>query len=170
MMVMLNNWDAFKKNNRVLHDKNSGEDKYTVTDLGATLGAVGGIGGRRSKGNVQDYQRKRLVRNVDDKGNVKFEYDVRPKGLGRIVSFVAPPLYFRQRKATKTMQKVPVEHAAWMGSVLGQLSDDQLRDSLRAAGYDRSTQDAYLRALRGRINELNRLKQSQLATRQRRVR
>src|SRR6185295_16326783 len=60
MMVLLNNWDVFKKNNRVLHDKDTGEDIYTVTDLGATMGAAGGIGGLRSKNNVQDYQRKRL--------------------------------------------------------------------------------------------------------------
>jgi hypothetical protein len=169
MMVLLNNWDVFKKNNRVLHDKDTGEDHYTVTDLGATMGAAAGIGGGRSKNNVQDYQRKRLVKKVEN-GNVKFDYDVRPKGFGRLLSVVAPPLYFRQRKATKTVQKVPVEHAAWMGSVLGQLSDDQLRDSLRAAGYDRSTQEAYLRAIRGRINELNQLKGSQLATRERRTR
>jgi hypothetical protein len=169
MMVLLNNWDVFKKNNRVLHDKDTGEDHYTVTDLGATMGAAAGIGGGRSKNNAQDYQRKRLVKKVEN-GNVKFDYDVRPKGFGRLLSVVAPPLYFRQRKATKTVQKVPVEHAAWMGSVLGQLSDDQLRDSLRAAGYDRATQEAYLRAIRGRINELNQLKGSQLATRERRTR
>src|SRR6185503_14459309 len=134
MMVVLNNWDAFKKNNRVLHDKDSGEDKYTVTDLGATLGAAAGIGGGRSKSNVQDYQRKRLVRNVDD-GKVKFNYDVRPKGLG-LLSVVYPPYYLRQRKATNTMEKVPVDHAAWMGGILSQLSDEQLRDGFRAAGYD----------------------------------
>jgi len=168
MMVVLNNWDVFKKNNRVLHDKESGEDKYTVTDLGATLGAAAGIGGGRSKNNVQGYERKRLVRNVDG-DNVKFNYDVRPKGLG-LLSIVYPPYYMRQRKATNTMQKVPLDHAAWMGGILGQLSDDQLRDSFRAAGYDRAKQDAYVRALRNRINELNRLKQSQLATRQRRAR
>jgi hypothetical protein len=168
MMVLLNNWDTFKKNNRVLHDKNSGEAQYTVTDLGATLGAVGGIGGGRSKSNVQDYQRQRLVRNVKD-GNVKFDYDLKPKKLG-LLSIVYPPYYLRQRKATNTMQKVPVEHAAWMGGILSQLSDEQLRDSFRAAGYNRATQDAYVRAMRNRINELNGLKQSQLATRQRRAR
>jgi hypothetical protein len=168
MMVLLNNWDTFKKNNRVLHDKESGEALYTVTDLGATMGAAGGIGGRRSKNDVQGYERKRLVRNVDN-DNVKFNYDLKPKKLG-LLSIVYPPYYLRQRKATNTMNNVPVEHAAWMGSMLGQLSDDQLRDSLRAAGYDRATQDAYLRALRGRINELKNLRQSQLATRERRVR
>ena len=69
------------------------------------------------------------------------------------------------------MQKVPVSDASWIGSQLAQLSDDQLRDSFRAAGYDRATTEAYVRALRNRINELNRLRQAdELAVRQRRTR
>jgi len=168
MMVLLNNWDTFKKNNRVLHDKNSGEAKYTVTDLGATLGAVGGIGARRSKSNVQDFARRGLVSKVEGE-QVKFNYDVKPKKLG-LLSIVYPPYFFRQRKATNAMRKVPVSDAAWMGSQLAQLSDSQLRDSFRAAGYDRATTDAYVRALRSRINELNRLREGQLAARQSRTR
>jgi len=105
MMVLLNNWDVFKKNNRVLHDKSSGEDHYTVTDLGATLGAAGGIGSRRSKNNVQDFERQRLVRKVEN-GKVKFDYDLKPKKFG-LLSMVWPPYFFRQRRATNSMQKVP---------------------------------------------------------------
>ncbi|HMJ25327.1 MAG TPA: hypothetical protein VK475_05840 [Pyrinomonadaceae bacterium] len=168
MMVLLNNWDTFKKNNRVLHDKNSGEAQYTVTDLGATLGAVGGLGSRRSKSNVQDFERRRLVGKVDG-DKVKFNYDVKPKKLG-LLSIVWPPYYFRQRKATNAMQKVPLGDASWIGSQLAQLSDDQLRDSFRAAGYDRATTERYVRTLRSRINELNRLPQGQLASRPRRTR
>jgi hypothetical protein len=171
MMVLLNNWDTFKKNNRVLHlkdaDGNKTEAQYTVTDLGATLGAVGGLGSRRSKNNVQDFERRRLVSKVDD-GKVKFNYDLKPKKLG-LLSIVWPPYFLRQRKATNAMQKVPVEDAAWIGARLSQLSDNQLRDSFRAAGYDRATTDAYVRTLRSRINELNRLRDRELAGRQRRV-
>jgi hypothetical protein len=168
MMVLLNNWDTFKKNNKVLKDKNTGETSYVVTDLGATLGAAGGIGGRRSKSDVNDFERKRMVSKVDG-DKVKFNYNLKPKKFG-LLSMVYPPYYFRQRKATNTMQKVPVSDASWIGSRLAQLSDDQLRDSFRAAGYDRGTTERYVRALRGRINELNRLQQADLATRQRRVR
>lgn len=169
MMVLLNNWDTFKKNNRVLHDKNTGEARYTVTDLGATLGAANGIGARRSKSDVNDYTRDRLVKKVDKNGKVKFDYDLKPKKLG-LLSMAWPPYYFRQRKATNSMQNIPVEHAAWIGGMLSQLSDDQLRDSFRAAGYDRATTDQYVRAMRGRINELNRLRDAQLASRPRRTR
>jgi hypothetical protein len=63
------------------------------------------------------------------------------------------------------MKKAPVPDAAWIGSQLGQLSDTQLRDTFRAAGYDRGTTEKYVRTLRARINELNRLRESQLASR-----
>jgi len=168
MMVLLNNWDTFKKNNKVLHDKTTGEAKYTVTDLGATLGAANGIGGKRSKSNVQDFERKRMVSKVDG-DKVKFNYDLKPKKFG-LLSMIYPPYYFRQRKATNAMNKVPIGDASWIGSQLAQLSDNQLRDSFRAAGYDRATTERYTRTLRNRINELNRLRQAELATRQRRAR
>jgi hypothetical protein len=168
MMVLLNNWDTFKKNNRILHDKSSGEARYTVTDLGATLGAVGGLGSRRSKSNVQDFERPRMVGKVDG-DKVKFNYDVKPKKLG-LLSIVYPPYFLRQRKATNNMQKVPRNDASWIGSQLAQLSDNQLRDSFRAAGYDRTTTEKYVRALRNRINELNGLPAAPLASRPRKTR
>ncbi len=168
MMVLLNNWDTFKKNNRVLRVKDSGEDVYTVTDLGATMGAAGGIGGRRSKNNANDFSRSRFVSNTKD-GKVKFAYDLKPKKLG-ILSAIWPPYYFRQRYATNRMNKVPLQDAAWIGSQLSQLSDNQLRDTFRAAGYDKATTEQYVRTLRTRINELNHLRDAQLALRQRRVR
>ena len=168
MMVLLNNWDTFKKNNKVLHVKDTGDANYTVTDLGATLGAVGGFGRHRSKNNVQDFERRPLVSKVEN-GKAKFAYDLKPKKFG-LISLIYPPYFFRQRKATNAMQKVPVDDAAWIGSQLAQLSDEQLRDSFRAAGYDRATTERYVRAMRSRINELNRLRDSELATRQRQVR
>ncbi|HEX3083670.1 MAG TPA: hypothetical protein VHP99_04040 [Pyrinomonadaceae bacterium] len=162
MMVLLNNWDTFKKNNRVLTVKDTGEDVYTVTDLGATMGAARGVGGHRSKNNADDFARSRFVKDVKN-GNVKYAYDLKPKKLG-ILSAIWPPYYFRQRKATNTMHKVPVQDAAWIGSQLSQLSDNQLRDTFRAAGYDKTTTDKYVRTLRGRINELNRLRDSEMAS------
>jgi len=67
------------------------------------------------------------------------------------------------------MRGIRVENAAWIGSQLSKLSDEQLRDSFRAAGYDRGTTEAYVRTLRSRINQLNQLSQSQIAVRQRRL-
>ena len=166
LMVLLNNWDVFKKNNRVIHVKDAAgnkiEEQYTVTDLGATLGSAGGFGGRRrTKSNLKDFQKYRMVRKIEN-GNVKFDYNIRPKGLG-LLTFLYPPYFFRQRRANNAVAKVPINDASWIGSQLAQLSDDQLRDSFRAAGYDRATTEGYVRTLRHRINELNQLKQSDLA-------
>ena len=167
MMVLVGNWDTFKKNNKVLHDKDTNEARYTVTDLGASMGKAAGIGAGRSKNNVRDYTRARFVKKVDG-DNVKFSYDLHPKKLG-LLSALYPPYFVRQHKATKTMNKVPVSDAAWIGAKMAELSDDQLRDAFRAAGYDRSAQDAYARAVRNRINQLNRLRDTELASRPRRV-
>jgi len=170
MIVLLNDWDVLKQNNKILHVKDpSGkvESRYTVADLDTTLGAVGGFGRHRSQNNVKDFERRRMVSKVEN-GKVKFNYDLKPKKFG-LISLFYPPYYFRQRKATNTMNKVPIEHAAWIGSQLAQLSDNQLRDSFRAAGYDRATTETYVRAMRGRINELNRLRDAQVAVRARRV-
>lgn len=174
MMAFLNNWDV-RKNNGVLYVKdpktNRVEARYLVSDLGATLGAVGAIGGRRrSKNNVQDYTRARLVKKVDDKGNAKFDYDIKPKGLGLLTVFY-PKYFFGQRRASSQMSKVPAQDAAWIGQKLAQLSDEQLRDAFRAAQYEPGTREAYVRAMRQRINALARLSDAGIATtRQRRVR
>jgi len=171
MIVLLNDWDVLKQNNKILHVKDrSGkvESRYTVADLDTTLGAAGGFGRHRSENNVQDFERRRMVSKVE-KGTVKFNYDLKPKKFG-LISLFYPPYYLRQRKATNAMNRVPLEHAAWIGSQLAQLSDNQLRDTFRAAGYDRATTEQYVRAMRGRINELNRLRDAQLAVRARRVR
>ena len=170
MIVLLNDWDVLKQNNKVLRVKESSgkvESRYTVADLDTTLGAAGGFGRHRSENNVQDFERGRMVKKVD-KGQVKFNYNLKPKGFG-LISLFYPPYYFRQRRATNTMNKVPVEHAAWIGAQLAQLSDNQLRDTFRAAGYDRATTERYVHTLRGRINELNRLRDTQVAVRARRV-
>ena len=169
-MVLLNNWNL-RKNNTILHVKNPAtnrvEAQYTVTDLGAVLGAAGAIGGRhRSKNDVQDFQRSSFVRKVAD-GTVQFDYDIRPKKLGLFTIFY-PPYFFGQRRANKTMHKVPVEHAVWIGAQLSQLSDEQLREGFRAAGYNRSTTESYIRVLRSRIKQLIRLRESELAGRLRR--
>jgi hypothetical protein len=108
------------------------------------------------------------VKKVDG-DNVKFAYDLHPKKLG-LLSVFYPPYFVRQHKATTTMNKVPVSDAAWIGAKMAELSDDQLRDAFRAAGYDRSAQDAYARAVRNRINQLNRLRDAELASRPRRAR
>ena len=55
------------------------------------------------------------------------------------------------------MRGIPVEHARWIGSLLSQLSEGQLRDAFSSAGYAEPTAEGYVRALRERIDQLTRL-------------
>ncbi len=156
IMILLNNFDARAENNIVLNDQRANEIRYVVSDLGATLGRAGGLGGTRTKNNLKDFLSTRFVMGVEENGAVEFDYDTRPTKLG-MLTIVYPPYYKGEVKKEKSMRGIPVEHARWIGSLLSQLTDEQLRDSFRAAHYDRATMEAYVRSFRERINQLTRL-------------
>lgn len=159
LMILLNNYDARALNNRVLYVSNGVEEteaQHVVSDLGATLGRSGGLGGKRSKNNLKDFLSTRFVTGVEKDGSVEFDYDTRPTKLG-VFSVLYPPYYRGEVKKEKSMRRIPVENARWIGSLLSQLTDEQLRDAFRAARYNPSTMEGYVRALRQRINQLTRL-------------
>ena len=161
LMILLNNFDARAANNRIFYVKSSRrgveEARYVVSDLGATLGKADGLGGRRTKNNLEDFLSTRFVTGTEDDGRtVEFDYDTRPTKLG-MFSIFYPPYYRGEVKKEKAMRGIPTEHARWIGSLLSQLSDEQLRDAFRAADYNTATMEGYVRALRERINQLTRL-------------
>ena len=159
LMILLNNFDARPDNNRIIHvnDTSGTEARYYVTDLGATLGRAGGLGGTRTKNDLADFLSTKFVRGVDARDDVvEFDYDTRPRGLGHFS--VLHPFYYRNEvKKEKAMRGIPVAHARWVGSLLSQLSDEQLRDAFRAAGYSENIRESYVAALRERINQLQEL-------------
>lgn len=156
LMILLNNFDARSENNRIIYvDGPRGrEARFYVTDLGATLGRAGGLGGTRTKNDLADFLSTKFVRGVDHRdGVVEFDYDTRPRGLGHLS--VLNPVYYRHEvNKEKAMRGIPVAHARWIGSLLNQVSDEQLRDAFRAAGYSEGVRDSYVAALRERINQL----------------
>lgn len=160
LMILLNNFDARAGNNRIIYTDAPGggrEARYYVTDLGATLGRAGGLGGTRTKNDLADFLSTEFVRGVDARdGVVEFDYDTRPRGLGHLS--VLHPFYYRNEvKKEKAMRGIPVAHARWIGSLLARLSDEQLHDAFRAANYADQTRESYVNAFRERINQLTRL-------------
>lgn len=156
LMILLNNFDAHAGNNRIIYvDGPTGrETRYYVSDLGATLGRAGGLGGTRTKNDLTDFLSTKFVRGVDARdGVVEFDYDTRPRGLGHLS--VLQPFYYREQvNKEKAMRGIPITHARWIGSLLAQLSDEQLRDAFRAANYSEGVRESYVSALRERINQL----------------
>ena len=159
LMILLNNYDARKENNKIFYSRAAATGRYEalhlVSDLGATLGRAGGLGGKRTKNDLKDFLSTRFVMGVED-GSVEFDYDTRPSKLGHF-SIVYLPYYRGEVKKEKAMRGIPVAHARWIGSLLTQLTDEQLRDAFRAAQYNEETIDGYVRALRERINQLTQL-------------
>lgn len=160
LMALLGNYDIRPENNLIVSARDARgvetEARYVVSDIGATLGKVGGLGGKRSKNNLADYRASRFVLGVEG-GMVKFDYHTKPKGMGFFASVFKPGYGKSQAQKERVMGNIPVEDARWMGSQLARLSDEQLRDAFRSAGYDAATTDGYVAAIRGRINQLAQL-------------
>lgn len=160
LMVLLGNYDTSIRNNRVLSLTNSDtgelEAHYAATDVGATLGKVGGLGGKRSKNSLQDFRSSKFILGVEN-GMVKFDYDTTPKKMGMFASLFKPSYRSSQERKERVMKNISVENARWIGSLLNELSDEQIRDAFRAAGYDQQTMNGFVAVIRDRINQLNKL-------------
>ena len=160
MMVLLANYDTRLENNRVLHQKHPEtgdmEARYVVTDIGATLGKVGGLGGKRVKNSLPDFQASKFIVGVEN-GIVEFDYSTKPQGAGKFASLFNPGYGKSQANKEKAMRRIPVQNARWIGEMLSHLSEEQLHDAFRAAGYDDSTRDGFVKVLRERIKALRSL-------------
>lgn len=159
LMILLNNFDARAENNRIIYvnGPRGREARYYVTDLGATLGRAGGLGGTRTKNDLADFLSTKFVRGTDVRdGVVEFDYDTRPRGLGHL-SVLHPRYYRGEVKKEKAMRGIPIVHARWIGGLLAQLSDEQLYDAFRAAHYSENVARSYVTALRERIDQLTQL-------------
>lgn len=148
LMLVLNNWDLKTINNKIVegHKKgaeNGDEQIYYVGDLGATFGKTGSLvrelglpHQHGSKDRPDQYAHQAFVDGVED-GKVRFHY----KGKDR-----------------STVETISADNAKWMGTMLGRLSDKQLTDAFRAAGYDDSEAATLISALRQRVAELQNIR------------
>jgi hypothetical protein len=149
MMALINNWDATTINNSIYAV--GGERRYAVTDLGASFGKTGDSVSR-SKGNMDDYVKSKFTDKVT-KDYVDFVLHSRPLFL----TAVDVHNYIHRSDVINVTRHIPLADAKWMGQRLGQLSDEQIRDCFRAAGYSPEEVEGYSKAVQERIAELNAL-------------
>jgi hypothetical protein len=134
LMALINNWDLKDSNNVIIKD--GGELRYTISDLGATFGhaSTTPIFWRitRSRNNPEKYAKSNFFEKV--KGDrVVLHFGGKNRGL---------------------MKDIRVDDALWIGGLLSQLSDQQLRDAFRAANYTPGQVNLLAREVRERTNEL----------------
>jgi hypothetical protein len=149
MMALLNNWDLQAYNNSVYEV--GGERRYLVSDVGATFGKTGN-NFARSKSVLKDYANSKFVK----KGTpefVDFAMESRPFA-GSAINVSNYKTRTRMESITK---HVPRADAKWLAQRLSQLSEEQIRDSFRAAGYTAEEVEGYTRAVQKKIVELNEL-------------
>ena len=150
MMALINNWDLKEINNSVYQVKGE-RPRYVVTDLGATFGETGNSI-TRSKSNPEDYAKSEFVQKVKA-DHVDFHLSSRPFFL----TAVDVPNYNKRTRMQEVTKDIPIADAIWLGKLLEPLSDDQLRDVFRAAGYNDKDVEDNATVVKQRITDLTRL-------------
>ncbi|MEW6734747.1 MAG: hypothetical protein AB1489_25705 [Acidobacteriota bacterium] len=151
MMALINNWDLKELNNKIYYDDKTDLYHYLVSDLGASFGRTGGKY-TRSKNNLKHYVEAPFIKKVAAY-DVDFVLNSRPPFL-----FWIKRSYWRERtRMSKIVKDIPRDDAHWIGQLLAQLSDEQLQDAFRAAGYQPQEVNMFANALRARINALAQL-------------
>jgi hypothetical protein len=136
LMALINNWDLKDSNNVILKVKGSDELRYAISDLGATFGhaSTTPIFWRltRSRNSPSNYAKSNFFEKV--KGDrVVLHFGGKNRGL---------------------MKDISVQDAQWVGSLLSQLSDAQIRDAFSAANYTPGQINLLAGEVRERTNEL----------------
>lgn len=150
LMAMINNWDLKAENNKVLV-QSGGEARYVVSDLGATFGKTGDHL-VRSRNNIPDFLASKFIRKLDSE-DVDFVMHSRPHPF----LIFNLPYYINRTKMEGIVHDIPRTDAKWIGSILARLSDKQLGDAFRAAGYNTQEINLLTGKIKSRIAELNKL-------------
>jgi hypothetical protein len=150
MMALINNWDLKEINNAIYEEKGA-DARYVVSDLGASFGETGNVI-TRSKSNPLDYSGSKFIQKVTT-DHVDFFLSSRPFFL----SAVDVPNYAKRTHMQDIAKGIPIADAKWLGSVLAPLTDEQLRDCFRAAGYSMEDVEGNAAMVKERIKDLNRL-------------
>jgi len=148
MMALINNWDLKEINNAIYSEKVGGS-RYLVSDLGATFGETGNPASR-SKSNPDDFSESKFIQKVTPE-HVDFFLSSRPLFL----TAIDVPNYTTRTHMQDIVKEIPVADAKWLGKLLEPLSDDQIRDCFRAAGYSAEDVETNAAAVKERIRSLN---------------
>ena len=157
MMAVINNWDLKDVNNAIRDYKNGDENgdtrEYEVSDLGASFGTTHReLSHSKSKGNLESYARSTFIAKEEPE-SVDFKVPGRPSLL-----VVFNPREYADRVGMRWIgDAIPRSTARWIGDLLAQLSEDQIRDAFRSAGYEGEELNGFTVEFQKRIAALKQL-------------
>ena len=135
LMIFLGNWDYTPGNTialRVPLPNGDVEERYFVSDLGATFGRMrGGVNQAPNRWSLEDFSNAKYLTGVS---------------LGK--------LEFRASLQRATPLAVPLDHARWFAAMLSQLTDAQIRRAFEASGASPADVALFSVQVRKRITEL----------------
>ncbi len=148
VLMLISNWDnkdvrdvARGSNTAIFHYPlkwGRREARYLIIDWGASMGRWAVVG-FRTKWDAAGFaeQNADFIKSVDDEGRIEWGY------LGQ-----------RTEEATEGLT---VEDVRWIYRYVGRITDEQLREGLRASGATEEEVEIFTPALRERIDQLGRL-------------
>jgi hypothetical protein len=157
MMAVLNNWDLKDVNNAVYTNKKTGYQIFLISDIGATF-ATNTLETSRAKdkGNVNSYVGSKFITRTTPT-TVDFATPGAPTGVLIKSGGMLAADYVKRRGFQWIGDNIPREDARWIGSMLGQLTHEQLEDAFRAGNFPPESIDQYVAVLESRIAQLKAL-------------
>jgi hypothetical protein len=156
MMAVLSNWDLKGENNAIFaKKKDPSKVIYGTSDVGASFGMSGrGYTDDLTKNNLDAYAKHKFITKVT-KTYVDFNFPTHPSIIH--IFMFEWIWYFQQMRNHWVGRHIPIEDARWAGSLLGQLSHEQIRDAFRSANYSPDEVERFSQALESRIEQLKKL-------------
>jgi len=149
MMSLMNSWDLKQVNNSVY--SMDAERRFVVSDVGAAFGKTGGQG-VRNRDVPEDYAGSKFINKVEP-DYVDLVMNSRPFFL-----FALSVGSYRERtRMQQIAEHIPRADARWLGQRLSVLTDEQIRDGFRCAGYTGRDLDMLATTIRQRIAALGAL-------------
>ena len=136
LMMFLGNWDYTPGNTVMLHvplPNGDVEERYLVSDLGATFGRMrGGVNQAPNRWSLEDFSNAKYLTGVS---------------LGK--------LEFRGPLLRANPLAVPLDHARWFAAMLSQLTDAQIHRAFEASGASPADVALFSAQVRKRITEFD---------------
>jgi len=157
MMAVMNNWDLKDVNNAVYTDKKTGQQIFLISDVGATF-ATNALATSRAKdkGNLKSYENSKFITHETAK-EVDFGTPSAPTGVLLKSGGILAKGYFTRQGFDWIGHDIPREDARWIGSLLGQLTHQQIEDAFRAGRFTPQQVDQYVSIVESRIAQLKAL-------------
>jgi hypothetical protein len=148
VMALIGNWDLKDENNAIYRDDS--RLIYMVSDLGASFGTTGRTWPRHNdKGDLESYRRSKFIARTNAQ-TVSFATPSRPEWI----LVFSTPEFIRRVRLDWIGRNIPREDARWMGQLLSRLSQRQIEDAFRSAGYSPQEVSEFSRLLSSRIAAL----------------